>query len=98
MKCTGAKKLIPKQRNNFDNPNQGRDMVFERLLNIIQVFEDLNIARGDNDNDAPVEADEGALKELQDMGFPEDRARQALINSHNDINRATEILLGEGGD
>ena len=33
---------------------------------------------------------------MKDMGFAEDRARQALINSRNDINRATEILLGEG--
>ena len=32
------------------------------------------------------------------MGFPEDHARQALINSRNDLNRATEILLGEGGE
>ena len=41
---------------------------------------------------------ENALRELQDMGFAEDRARQALINSRNDINKATEILLGEMGD
>ena len=29
------------------------------------------------------------------MGFPEDKARQALINTRNNINRETEILLGE---
>ena len=49
-------------------------------------------------NNAPVEADEKSLRELQEMGFPEDRARQALINARNDINRATEILLGETGE
>ena len=49
-------------------------------------------------NNAPVKADERDVRELQDMGFAEDRARQALINSRNDINRATELLLGEKGD
>ena len=29
------------------------------------------------------------------MGFSGDRARQALINTRNNINKATEILLGE---
>jgi len=48
-----------------------------------------------DDNNRQIEADEQLLRELQDMGFPEDRARQALINSRNNINRATEILLGE---
>ena len=43
----------------------------------------------------PVEADENLLSNLLSMGFPEDRARQALINSRNNINRATEMLLGE---
>ena len=28
------------------------------------------------------------------MGFPEERARDALIRARNDISRATEILLG----
>ena len=46
-------------------------------------------------NNVQVEADENLLRELQDMGFPEDRAREALVNSRNNINRATEMLLGD---
>ena len=34
------------------------------------------------------------MKELKEMGFPEERARDALIRARNDISRATEILLG----
>ena len=86
----------------FDNRNnepQGENSGFDRLLNILQVLEEnnmgLRIGNINSNNNAPVEADEQALRELQDMGFPEDRARQALINSRNDINRATEMLLGE---
>ena len=89
----------------FDNRNnepQGENSGFDRLLNILQVLEEnnmgLRIGNINSNNNAPVEADEQALRELQDMGFPEDRARQALINSRNDINRATELLLGEVGD
>ena len=117
MKCTGAKKPLVKppppsrlgglleiidNRNNNPNNGPGRDNAFERLINILQAFEDYNqLGRNEplnNNNNNPVEADEGALRELQEMGFPEDRAREALINSRNDVNRATEILLGENGD
>ena len=88
--------------NRNNNNNQQRiengDDSFDRLLNIIQFFQESGIRPVRIQNNAPVEADEKALRELQDMGFAEDRARQALINSGNDINRATEILLGEMGD
>ena len=117
MRCTGAKKPLVKppppsrlgglleiidNRNNNPNNGPGRDNAFERLINILQAFEDYNqFGRNEplnNNNNNPVEADEGVLRELQEMGFPEDRAREALINSRNDVNRATEILLGENGD
>ena len=90
------------RRNNENNNQQGnQEDSFDRLLNIIQFFQESGIRPmrvQNNANNGPVEADEKALRELQDMGFAEDRARQALINSRNDINRATEILLGEMGD
>ena len=92
----------------FDNRNNdqgGENNAFDRLLNILQVLEENNqIAfrigqvNNNNNNNTQIEADEQALQELKDMGFPEDHARQALINSRNDINRATELLLGEGGE
>ena len=90
----------------FDNRNNeqgGENNAFDRLLNILQVLEENNqigyrVGRINDNNNTQIEADENALRELQDMGFPEDRARQALINSRNDINRATELLLGDGGE
>jgi len=95
----GIFELLDNRNNN--NPQQGENH-FERLLNLLQILEDNNqlggFRGGQMNNNAPVEADEKSLRELQEMGFPEDRARQALINARNDINRATEILLGETGE
>ena len=104
LETKGQIPLIPSRFGFLDifddrnNLNRGRDNnSFDRLINILQVLDENNIIvrGGPLANNAPVEADEQALRELQDMGFPEDRARQALINSRNDINRATELLLGE---
>ena len=89
---------------NQNNQNEaGGNNPFERLINMLQILEEIEInnpgARdGQMRNNAPVEADERSVRELQEMGFAEDRDRQALINSRNDINRATELLLGEEGD
>jgi hypothetical protein len=42
-----------------------------------------------------VVADENLVNNLKDMGFPEDRCRQALIRARNNINRATDLLLND---
>ena len=84
--------------NNENNRQRNEEDSFDRLLNIIQFFNESGIRPIRIQSNVPVEADEKALRELQEMGFAEDRARQALINSRNDINRATEILLGEMGE
>ena len=84
--------------NNENNGQRNEEDSFDRLINIIQFFNESGIRPIRTQNNAPDEADEKALSELQDMGFAEDRARQALINARNDINRATEILLGEMGE
>jgi len=82
-----------------NNQNDGGNSPFNRFLNILQLFEEGNIIiperRINNNNNGPIEPDENSLKELKDMGFPEDRAREALIRTRNNITRATEILLGE---
>ena len=90
---------------NNNNNQGGENNPFDRLLNFLQVLEENNQigirieqVNNNNNNGTQIEADEQALQELKDMGFPEDHARQALINSRNDLNRATEILLGEGGE
>ena len=60
--------------------------------NMIQI----RIGNENNNNPIePIEEDGNLLSNLLSMGFREDRARQALINTRNNINRATEILLGE---
>lgn len=72
----------------------------ERLFQAILTMQendliDNHIIFREHNNNEEIEADEQYLRMLQDMGFPEDRARQALINSRNNINEATESLLGE---
>ena len=111
MKCTGAKKPIEKKvganlqnRLNFleflGRRERDNDIRFGGLLDLLldenNIFQigNRNPSTMDDDN-RQIEADEKLLRELQDMGFPEDRARQALITSRNNNNRATEILLGE---
>jgi uncharacterized UBP type Zn finger protein len=42
-----------------------------------------------------IEANENLVNQLKDMGFPEDRARAALIRAGNQLSIATDILLGE---
>ena len=102
MKTTDAKTLLKPNTGNFrprfnvNNP----DDPFIRLMNVIQVLEDnqimfnngvrIGIERRNNG-----EVNEDYVKQLQEMGFPEDRARQALINTRNNISRATEMLLGQ---
>ena len=73
-----------------NNPN------LNRLLQLLQALEQRNIIIEENvNNNVPIEINENYLNELKEMGFPEDRARQALIRSRNNMNRATEILLDE---
>ena len=64
------------------------------MLQLLQALEQRNIIIEENNN-VPIEINENYLNELKEMGFPEDRARQALIRSRNNMNRATEILLDE---
>jgi len=99
MKITGANKKLQSNSkiqppNIFEtNPN------LNRLFQLLQALEQRNIIieeNVNNNNNVPIEVNENYLNELKDMGFPEDRARQALIRSRNNMNRATEILLDDG--
>ena len=104
MKVTGADKKL--QSNNIKLPPPDlydHNLNLNRLLQLLQALEQRNIIIEGNanyniNNNVPVEVNESYLNELKDMGFPEDRARQALITSRNNMNRATEILLDEGGE
>ena len=105
------KEIEKKPNNSFNQQNRINFIEFldnrngnPPLGGLMDLFVELNEnnmiqIRIGNDNNTnpiePVEADENLLSNLLSMGFPEDRARQALINSRNNINRATEMLLGE---
>ena len=67
----------------------------ERLLNLLQGLESRNIQFRINNQQQPLEPNENYVRELKDMGFPEERARDALIRARNNISRATDILLND---
>ena len=104
MKVTDAKSIMNQNKDSRENLrrlNNGEDP-FNRLFNLLQALEESQLiinnigmrAINERENNNG-EVNEDYVKQLQDMGFPEDRARQALINTRNNLNRATEILLGE---
>ena len=104
MKVTDAKSVMNQNKDSRENLrrlNNGEDP-FNRLFNLLQALEESQLiinnigmrAINERENNNG-EVNEDYVKQLQDMGFPEDRARQALINTRNNLNRATEILLGE---
>ena len=104
MNATGAKiKLIkkvqqvPNRLNTFDPLLNGGNV--GRLLDLIQFLEERNmiVQIRNNQEGNNIEANENLVNQLKDMGFPEDRARAALIRSRNELSVATDILLGEGG-
>ena len=67
-----------------------------RLYDMIQFLEDRNmIFQIRNIQEGNIEANENLVNQLKDMGFPEDRSRDALIRARNDLSIATNILLGE---
>lgn len=47
----------------------------------------------DNDNNNNIAPNESHLSTLKEMGFPEDQARNALIQARNNLARATDILI-----
>ena len=106
MECTGAKKPLEKYKY-LPFINRGITSIFELFENgnnepnYFDPIFSFNIISEENGHGNRrrnrrdrFEANGRLLRELQDMGFPEERARQALISSRNNIQRATEILLG----
>ena len=103
MKITGATTKLKSKTQNIDNsynilerlgrenPNLG--FLFEMLQNLEQRNLQIQQIRQINRNNQPIEVDENLVNQLKDMGFTEDRARQALRQCRNNIERATEILL-----
>jgi hypothetical protein len=57
-----------------------------------------NIPRRISRPQVNVVPDENLINNLKEMGFPEEQCRRALIQSRNDISRATDLLLSDGLD
>ena len=97
MKVTDAKEKIqivhpkPERSSGFMYDHLSGANI-DTLLTLLNGYElEANNAEEDEHN---IEPNENHVKELKEMGFPEERARDALIRARNDISRATEILLG----
>ncbi len=104
MKVTGAKTKLEKKKIENEDRYQILNQLpiggnLGRLLEMIQFLEERNSIqiRTHQFNNDNIEANENLVNQLKDMGFPEDRARAALIRSRNELSVATDILLGEGG-
>lgn len=99
MQVTGAsEKLVikkPQVTNGLDVLEQlsGGDSNLARLISLLQNLEEQHIEIRQNNPSQNVEPNENYVRELKDMGFPEDRARDALMRTGNDVSRATDILL-----
>lgn len=66
----------------------------DQLLSLLQALDDRTwTSTSNNESQAQTEPNENSVRELKDMGFPEDRIRAALVRARNDVNRATDILL-----
>lgn len=101
MQVTGAsEKIVVKKQEArpqfdfFEQLSNGNNSL-SRLLSVLQGLEErTNELRGMSmRSQYNVEPNENFVRELKDMGFPEDRARAALIRTRNDVTRATDILL-----
>lgn len=71
------------------------DLILGNLGNV-EFNTNTNSSNSQNRNTATqVLPDENLLKNLKEMGFPEDKCRTALIMSKNNITRATDILIND---
>ena len=102
MKITNAKEPLKHRINKhnynlfefLDNTVERNELNFN--MNIMEIEDNSRfINRKRKNNDSEIQADETLLKELKEMGFPENRSRQALINTRNNMEIATEMLLEE---
>lgn len=99
MQCTNARKQIK-----IEDVKQYRQTYSSNSHNLLEQFlmnyqsfrfiRDYDYANSHNyDEHGNIEPNENYVRDLKEMGFPEDRARQALITSRNNLSRATDILL-----
>jgi len=72
------------------------DLILGNLGNVeFNVNSNTSYSQNRNRSTTQVVPDENLLKNLIEMGFPEDKCRTALIISKNNITRATDILIND---
>jgi hypothetical protein len=80
----------------LNNPNIGnRQAQLSEIQNLLRTLMERPDDIIQHQPPAQVVPDETLVNSLKDMGFPEDRCRQALIRTRNNINRATDLLLND---
>ena len=93
---TGSKTTIKWVRKNKTQKDFIENVPFSENENMFEQFLQ-RFFRNRNDNeesiDEQIDPDTNYVNQLIEMGFTEERAREALIHEGNDINRATEYLL-----
>ena len=81
---------------NLNNPNiANRQAQLSEIQNLLRTLMEHPGEIIRQQQPAQVVPDETLVNSLKDMGFPEDRCRQALIRARNNINRATDLLLND---
>ena len=110
MQCTHARKQIKTEdvkQYHQTHSSHSHNILEQFLMNYhsFRLIRDYDYANSHNyDEHGNIEPNENYVRDLKEMGFPEDRARQALITSRNNLSRATDILLNgdleevEGGN
>ena len=104
MKITDAKEPLKNRINKrnrynlfefFDNIDEEGN-VPNLYMNFMEIENNNSLSINPmRNNNIEIEVNESLLKELKEMGFPENRSRQALINTRNNMETATEMLLEE---
>ena len=110
MQCTNARKQIKTEdvkQYHQTHSSHSHNILEQFLMNYhsFRLIRDYDYANSHHyDEHGNIEPNENYVRDLKEMGFPEDRARQALITSRNNLSRATDILLNgdleeaEGGN
>ena len=99
MQCTNARKQIKSEdvkQYHQTHSSHSHNILEQFLMNYhsFRLIRDYDYANSHNyDEHGNIEPNENYVRDLKEMGFPEDRARQALITSRNNLSRATDILL-----
>lgn len=95
QEVTGSKNVIKWERKNKTQKDFIENIPFPDNTTTLEQLLGLWIDRNDSEDsiEEQINPDTGYVNQLVEMGFTEERAREALIHEGNDINSATEYLI-----